>query len=56
MDANVKGYSQWFVGKENNLADALSCDWQLDNNELALALCSNFPMQMPTNSNISAAQ
>jgi hypothetical protein len=24
MDANMKGHSQWFVGKSNNVADALS--------------------------------
>ena len=26
MDANIKGYSQWFAGKENNVADVLSWD------------------------------
>ena len=30
MDANIKGYSQWFVGKENNVTDMLSQDWHLD--------------------------
>ena len=24
MDGNIKGYSQWFPGKKNNVADALS--------------------------------
>jgi hypothetical protein len=24
MDGNIKGYSQWFRGKQNNVADALS--------------------------------
>ncbi len=27
MDADVKGYSQWFMGKLNNVADALLQDW-----------------------------
>jgi hypothetical protein len=33
MDTNIKGYSQWFAGKLNNIADALSWDWHRDNNE-----------------------
>jgi hypothetical protein len=24
LDVDIKGFSQWFVGKENNVADALS--------------------------------
>ena len=27
MDPEIKGYSQWFAGKPNNVADALSRDW-----------------------------
>jgi hypothetical protein len=27
IDTNVKGYSQWFAGKQNNVADALSQYW-----------------------------
>ncbi len=29
MKADVKGYSQWFAKKLNNVADALSRDWHL---------------------------
>jgi hypothetical protein len=31
MDAEVKGYNQWFAGKLNNLTDTLSQDWHQDN-------------------------
>ncbi len=48
MDANIKGYSQWFTGKLNNVSDALSRDWHHDNNELTSILCLHFPKQMPT--------
>ena len=41
------------AGKENNVADALSWDWHLDDEELTLALYSNFPTQMPKNFQIS---
>ena len=27
MQAGVKGYSQWYAGKSNNVVDALSRDW-----------------------------
>jgi hypothetical protein len=47
MNADVKSYSQWFAGKRNNVADALSREWQRTNNELALLLRSLFPNQMP---------
>jgi hypothetical protein len=49
MDANVKGYSQWFPGKSNNVADALSRDWHLGDNELTSLLRSHFSEQMPEN-------
>jgi hypothetical protein len=48
MDANIKGYSQWFVGKPNNAADALSRHWNRDDNKLTSILCLHFPQQMPT--------
>jgi hypothetical protein len=53
MDANVKGYSQWFPGKSNNVADALTRDWHLGDDELTSLLHSHFPEQMPENFRIS---
>ncbi len=47
MDGNVKGYSQWFPGKKNNVANALSQDWHRSNKELTKILQSHFPEQMP---------
>jgi hypothetical protein len=47
MDGNIKGYSPWFSGKENNVTDALSCDWHQDNEELTSILHFHFPSQMP---------
>ncbi len=43
MNANIKGYSQWFAGKLNNVANALSWDWHRDDNELTSILCLHFP-------------
>jgi hypothetical protein len=53
MDANIKGYSQWFAGKLNNVADALSWDWHSDDNKLTSILCLHFPQQMPMHFEIS---
>jgi hypothetical protein len=47
LDMDVKGYSQWFAGKRNNVADALSREWQRTNKSLTSILCSLFPNQMP---------
>ena len=47
MQAGVKGYSQWFAGKLNNITDALSRDWHRNNEELTFILRSHFPEQMP---------
>ena len=49
LDADIKGYSQWFEGKKNNVADALSRDWHLSTDELTFLLHSHFPEQMQTN-------
>ncbi len=46
LDAEVKGYSQWFAGKRNNVADALSREWQRTNKNLTSILRSLFPSQM----------
>ena len=43
MSADVKGYSQWFPGKKNNVADALSREWQRTNDELTSLLREIFP-------------
>ncbi len=53
MNANVKGYSQWFAGKLNNVVDALSRDWHCDQKELTFILRSHFPKPMPENFCIS---
>jgi len=53
MDADIKGYSQWFAGKSNNVADALSWDWHQDDAELTSILRFYFPQQMPQNFQIS---
>jgi len=49
LDADIKGYSQWFEGKKNSVADALSRDWHLSTDELTFLLHSHFPTQMQTN-------
>ncbi len=53
MDADIKGYSQWFEGKRNNVAYALSRDWHLGDDELTSLLRSHFPEQMPESFRIS---
>ncbi len=52
-DADVKGYSQWFAGKRNNVADALSQEWHQTNKNLTSILCSLFQNQMPNHLEIS---
>ncbi len=47
MDADVKGFSQWFAGKRNDVADALSQERQRTNKNLTSILHSLFPNQMP---------
>jgi hypothetical protein len=53
MDADIKSYSQWFEGKRNNVADALSRDWHLGDDKLTPFLRSHFPEQMPESFRIS---
>jgi hypothetical protein len=53
MEADIKGYSQWFKGKRNNVADALSRDWHLSDDELTSLLRSHFPKHMPENFRIA---
>jgi len=52
MSKNVKEYSQWFPGNENNVADALSRDWDRSDSELTNTLYFFVPTQMPKNFNI----
>ena len=48
MWAGVREYSQWFPGKENQVADALSRDWDRTDAELTKILFSHVPSQVPT--------
>ena len=47
MDAQVKDYSQWFPGKENDVSDSLSRDDDRDDDELTKILRSSVPSQVP---------
>jgi hypothetical protein len=53
MNADIKGYSQWFAGKSNNVADVLSRDWHCSNKELTFILQHHFPKQMPASFHLS---
>jgi hypothetical protein len=44
---NIKEYSQWFLRKENNVANALSWDFDLSSSELTKTLCLHCPSQLP---------
>ena len=47
MDAQVKDYSQWFPGKENDVSDALSRDDDRDDDELTKILRTFVSPQVP---------
>jgi hypothetical protein len=47
MDSDVKGYSQWFPGKKNNIGNTLSWDWHRSKDKLTKILRSHFSEQMP---------
>ena len=47
MDAQVKDYSQWFPGKENDVSDSLSRDDDRDVDELTKHLRTSVPSQVP---------
>jgi hypothetical protein len=49
----IKEFSQWFAGKINNIADALSWDWHKDDKELTSTFRLFFPQQMPMHFGIS---
>ena len=40
MSRGIKEYSQWFPGEDNNVADALSRDWDRSNTALTNILYS----------------
>ncbi len=44
---NIKEYSQWFPGKKNNVANALSWDFDLSNAKITEYLQLHYPSQLP---------
>jgi hypothetical protein len=46
INAEIKGYSQWFAGKKNNVLDALSWNWHRDDKKLTSVLHFHFLLQM----------
>ena len=53
MNADVIGYSQWFSGKSNNVAETLSRDWHRSDEELIFILRHHFSKQMPASFHLS---
>ena len=47
LEQGIKEYSQWFPGKDNNVADALSRDFDRSDSELISILRSSCPSQLP---------
>jgi hypothetical protein len=47
MSANIREYSQWFLGSYNQVADALSCNLDRTDEELTQILFTHVPTQMP---------
>jgi hypothetical protein len=45
--AGIKEYSQWFLGRENNIPDALLRDFDRSDDELTQILRNNCPSQLP---------
>jgi hypothetical protein len=44
---NIKEYSQWFLGKKNNVTDSLSQDFDLNDAEISEYLHLHYPSQLP---------
>ncbi len=44
----IKEYSQWFPGMKNNVADALSWNFDLSDAELTKSLRLHYPSQLPS--------
>jgi len=49
MNHEIRDYSQWFPGIKNNVADALSREMDLSDDELTKLLRLSFPKQIPEN-------
>jgi hypothetical protein len=49
MNQEIRDYSQWFPGIENNVADALSCEMDFSDDDLTKLLRLSFPEQVPEN-------
>jgi hypothetical protein len=47
LKAGIKEYSHWFSGQENNIADALSHDFDCSDDKLIHILCETCPLQLP---------
>ena len=47
LSNEIREYSQWFRGANNNIANALSWDNDRTDNELTQILCSHFSSQLP---------
>ncbi len=47
LEAGIKEYSQWFPGRENNVANALLGDFNCSDNELKKDLRKSCPSQLP---------
>eukprot|EP00956_Cyclotella_meneghiniana_P021553 scaffold39375_cov58-Cyclotella_meneghiniana.AAC.1 len=48
LDNDLRHFSQWFPGKENDVSDALSRDDDRSDEELTSLLYSHVPSQMPS--------
>ena len=53
LKADIKDYSQWFPGAENDLADSLSRDFHIPDKNLVPLYKSFIPKQVPKNLRIS---
>jgi hypothetical protein len=52
MNQEIRDFSQWFPGKDNEVADSLSRDMDLSDTELTTHILTNFPSQVPHSFNI----
>ena len=52
MNQEIRDFSQWFPGKDNEVADSLSRDMDLSDMELTSHILTNFPSQVPHSFNI----
>ena len=47
LNVGIKEYSQWFSGLENNVANALLCDFDCSDDELTQIICDTCTSQLP---------